>query len=334
MWISEKHQILKSSDSGGHDLGSTQILINKHEQLEDEIKFRISRIDKLLANGAQLASGKSHRFNAQEQTRITSKCQLLASRFGDLKEASAQRRALLEDSYTSQQYHVDANETESWIKDKLALVSLSSDCGRDEAQAQAALKRHVRTQEEIKAYEPELKRLQEISDILIGKRRFSSIPADMKQQVMRAQKRNAFVSAGGILASDTDEIETDETDDTDASSSFTEDYVEREYRETYTEEVRCLCVKAMYPYQGKTLSINRGEVLELKDKSNHEWWLVEKAGTGVEGFVPANYLKGQLTKINTLNSILKTLIKVRLGLKFLKYIRVIFKFYFDYNLLI
>lgn len=198
MWISEKNQILKSSESAtGHDLGSTQILINKHEQLEDEIKFRVTRIDKLLGQGSQLktatntkpgSSTPTYRFSTQEQAKIVAKCQMLAGRFGELKEAATQRRALLEDSYTSQQYHVDANEAESWVKDKLALVSLSSDSGRDEAQAQAALKRHVRVQEEIKAYEPEMKRLQDISDILIGKRRFSSIPADMKQQVIMFYK--------------------------------------------------------------------------------------------------------------------------------------------------
>lgn len=192
MWISEKGQILKSSESGGHDLGATQVLINKHEQLEDEIKWRVARIDKLLAHGANLktatttkatASTTVARFSATEQARIAGRCQSLAARFAELKEASAQRRALLEDVYTSQQYHVDANEADSWLKDKLALVALGADCGRDEAQAQAALKRHARIQEEIKAYQPEMKRLQEIADVLVGKRRFSSIPADMKQQV-------------------------------------------------------------------------------------------------------------------------------------------------------
>lgn len=302
MWISEKIQILKSSESGGHDLGSTQILINKHEQLEDEIKFRVNRIDKLLAQGTQLSKPPTYRFNSQEIGKIAGKCQSLAARFNDLKEASSQRRSLLEDSYTSQQYHVDANEAESWIKDKLALVSLSSDSGRNEAQAQAALKRHVRVQEEIKAYEPEMKRLQEITDILVGKRRFSAIPADMKSLVMRSQKRNALISSGvAPISSDTETENNADTDtettggavmsdsSSDASSSMIE--IIREVKETYTEEVRCQCVKAMYIYESKSISVTRGEVLELKEKSNDDWWLVEKS-QGVEGYVPANYVKG------------------------------------------
>lgn len=314
MWISEKTHILKSSDTGGHDLGSTQILINKHEQLEDEIKFRVSRIDKLLAQGTQLtASAKPgtvppYRFNAQELGKITGKCQSLAARFNELKEVSSQRRALLEDFYTSQQYHVDANEAESWINDKMALVSLSSDSGRNEAQAQAALKRHVRVQEEIKAYEPEMKRLQEISDVLVGKRRFSAIPADMKSLVMRNQKRNALISSGVTQISDT-EADTDTEaagSDTDASLSLasptTDEVVMveviREVRETYNEEVRCVCVKALYAFDSKSISITRGEVLELKEKSNDDWWLVEKPQTSVEGYVPAKYVKGKIEKFS------------------------------------
>ena len=66
--------------------------------------------------------------------------------------------------------------------------------------------------------------------------------------------------------------------------------MEREYRETIIKEAHVECVKAMYPYSSKTFSIQRGEMLELRDKSNLEWWLVENS-SGKEGFAPANYLK-------------------------------------------
>lgn len=36
--------------------------------------------------------------------------------------------------------------------------------------------------------------------------------------------------------------------------------------------------------------MSRGEILELKEKSNEEWWLVENTNCK-EGFAPANYLK-------------------------------------------
>ena len=66
--------------------------------------------------------------------------------------------------------------------------------------------------------------------------------------------------------------------------------VEKEVQESYTQEVRTYAVRALYPYQSKTFNLVRGEVLELKEKSNEEWWLVENSSCK-EGFAPANYLK-------------------------------------------
>lgn len=66
--------------------------------------------------------------------------------------------------------------------------------------------------------------------------------------------------------------------------------VEKEVPETYLAEVRGYAVRALYPYQSKTFNVTRGEILELKEKSNEEWWLVENSN-GKEGFAPANYLK-------------------------------------------
>ncbi len=46
MWLQEKMHIVKMNTvADGQDLSSIQMLINKHEQLEDELKFRKARID-------------------------------------------------------------------------------------------------------------------------------------------------------------------------------------------------------------------------------------------------------------------------------------------------
>ncbi len=49
-------------------------------------------------------------------------------------------------------------------------------------------------------------------------------------------------------------------------------------------------MKASYAYQNQNFSMQRGEVLHLREKSNQDWWLVENT-EGVEGFAPATYLK-------------------------------------------
>ena len=281
-WIQDKLQVVKSIEPG-HDLSSTQLLLNKQEQLEDELKFRLPRIDKIVANGDKLIASK--KFSQPENAKIISKCSTLQSKFAELKEAAAYRRSILEDSFSSQQYFADASEAESWMRDKMALVSLNSEYGKDEASTQALLQRHARVQEEIKAYEPEINRLGEITDVLMGKRRFTSYPSDMKQKLIKN-------GLNGSVLSDTD----NDTDDAELSNSFideivlVDEVVEKEVRESYVQEVKVPCVKALYAYQSNTFGLKRGEILELKEKTNDDWWFVEN-GEGVEGYAPATYLK-------------------------------------------
>lgn len=284
MWLQEKLQMVKSKDAG-HDLNSTQLLITKHEQLEDELKFRKPHIDKIIEqSGEQLI--KSQVYSTKEIEKLKTRCDSLKAMFESLKEAAIHRRTLLEDSFSSQQYFADANEAESWMKDKMAIVvsSVSDDSSEssklDEASAQALLQRHVRVQEEIKAYEPEIRRLEEITNVLAGKRRFSSIPADMRHKFMKNQQKRI----------NDNDLETDDNDDEDYLSSDTLDKSSDFETETETLEVKVACVKALYSYQSKTFSLQRGEILELKEKSNEEWWLVENT-LGKAGFAPANYLK-------------------------------------------
>jgi hypothetical protein len=183
MWLQEKLQVVKSTETGS-SLSATQILINKHEQLEDELKFRKPRVDdKIVRRGEELIA--SARFAHAENDRLAAKCLGLLKAFESLRAEAAVRRGKLEDSFTSQQYFADAAEAEGWMRERMALVSLSGDCGKDEASAQALLQRHVRVQEEVRTYEPEVRRLDEIANVLAGKRRFSSFPVDVRQRLMR-----------------------------------------------------------------------------------------------------------------------------------------------------
>ena len=64
------------------------------------------------------------------------------------------------------QFYADANEAESWIKEKLPLAQ-SSDYGEDEPSAQALLQLNARLQGEIKAYDGDIKSLNQQGDKLI-----------------------------------------------------------------------------------------------------------------------------------------------------------------------
>ena len=67
-----------------------------------------------------------------------------------LKDLTAKRKVRLEDAYESQLYYADANETESWMREKMPLVT-SEDYGKNEESAKSLLKRHIRVEEEISA---------------------------------------------------------------------------------------------------------------------------------------------------------------------------------------
>ena len=67
--------------------------------------------------------------------------------------------------YLCTQYYADANEAESWMKEKMPLVT-SDDYGKDEASAKALLSRHNRLEGEIKAFGSEIKRLDELAQLM------------------------------------------------------------------------------------------------------------------------------------------------------------------------
>lgn len=48
-------------------------------------------------------------------------------------------------------------------------------------------------------------------------------------------------------------------------------------------------VKALYPFNDHGLSMQKGEIMILLNKSNIDWWSVRKSN-GTDGFAPANYV--------------------------------------------
>lgn len=66
---------------------------------------------------------------------MKAKLQELHNRWDGLKGKAAQRRQDLEDSLQAQQYFADANEAESWMREKEPIVG-SPDYGKDEDSAE------------------------------------------------------------------------------------------------------------------------------------------------------------------------------------------------------
>ncbi|KAG8294427.1 hypothetical protein J6590_103113, partial [Homalodisca vitripennis] len=68
-----------------------------------------------------------------------------------LKEKALQRKLDLEDSLQAHQYFADANEAESWIKEKEPMV-LNQDYGKDEDSSEALLKKHEALVSDLEAF--------------------------------------------------------------------------------------------------------------------------------------------------------------------------------------
>ncbi|TRY74259.1 hypothetical protein DNTS_008992 [Danionella cerebrum] len=144
-WIREKEPIA-SSTNRGKDLIGVQNLLKKHQALQAEISGHEPRIKAVTQKGEAMVD-EGH-FAGED---VKAKLQELHNRWDGLKGKAAQRRQDLEDSLQAQQYFADANEAESWMREKEPIVG-STDYGKDEDSAEALLKKHEALMSDLSAY--------------------------------------------------------------------------------------------------------------------------------------------------------------------------------------
>ncbi|XP_055516190.1 spectrin alpha chain, non-erythrocytic 1 isoform X2 [Leucoraja erinacea] len=153
-WIREKEPIAASTNRG-KDLIGVQNLLKKHQALQAEISGHEPRI-KAVAQKGQAMIEDGH-FASEE---VNTKLNDLNQKWDSLKAKAAQRRQDLEDSLQAQQYFADANEAESWMREKEPVVG-SIDYGKDEDSAEALLKKHEALMSDLIAYGSSIQALKE-----------------------------------------------------------------------------------------------------------------------------------------------------------------------------
>ncbi|XP_073790682.1 spectrin alpha chain, non-erythrocytic 1 isoform X27 [Danio rerio] len=153
-WIREKEPIA-SSTNRGKDLIGVQNLLKKHQALQAEISGHEPRIKAVTQKGEAMID-EGH-FAGED---VKAKLQELHNRWDGLKGKAAQRRQDLEDSLQAQQYFADANEAESWMREKEPIVG-SPDYGKDEDSAEALLKKHEALMSDLSAYGSSIQALKE-----------------------------------------------------------------------------------------------------------------------------------------------------------------------------
>ena len=117
------------------------------QSLDTEMHTHWTRVKQVLADGEKLQSSVPPATKKELGTRL----QGLQSAWDELKHLSAQLAHYLKEAQQAQQYFQDANEAESWIREKMPLVC-SDDFGKDERSAGSLLARHTHLQEEINSY--------------------------------------------------------------------------------------------------------------------------------------------------------------------------------------
>ncbi|XP_076436788.1 spectrin alpha chain-like isoform X4 [Babylonia areolata] len=153
-WIREKEPIAASTNRG-RDLIGVQNLMKKHQALQAELAGHEPRIQNVCSTGQGLV--KDGHF---AQDTIKAKMSDLQTRWQQLKDKAGQRKQDLEDSLQAQQYFADANEAETWMREKEPIAA-NTDYGKDEDSAEALLKKHEAFMADLEAYRSAVEELRE-----------------------------------------------------------------------------------------------------------------------------------------------------------------------------
>ncbi|XP_037044978.1 spectrin alpha chain isoform X3 [Bradysia coprophila] len=153
-WIREKDPIAGSTNRG-RDLIGVQNLIKKHQAVLAEINNHESRLLAVVNSGEQMLEDQP--YSSED---IRARLDLLKDQWSNLKEKALQRKQDLEDSLQAHQYFADANEAESWMREKEPIVS-STDYGKDEDSSEALLKKHEALVSDLEAFGNTIQALQD-----------------------------------------------------------------------------------------------------------------------------------------------------------------------------
>jgi len=157
-WLTDKYDFcLKVLNT--RDVSNVPQISRLYKVLESEMAAHWKRSKEIISTGERLMP------TAPSREDVQSKIANLQSRWEQLKKVSQALNDWLQEAEKASQYFQDANDAESWIKEKMPLVK-SDDYGRDLSNAESLLMRHNRLEGEIRAYRTDIARLDELANQL------------------------------------------------------------------------------------------------------------------------------------------------------------------------
>ena len=265
-WLREREP-LAGSPNYGTDLTSVLKLQQKHQALEVELQGHQKDFQSVCKQGDSLKE------KAKFASRVISqRISTLQQKWRRVNELSGTRKQLLVEAEQYQQFFSDANETESWIREREPLVT-SSLFGHNKSTATNLLENHTKLEEEIKSYSSEIERLKGMGKKI----------SDSSSTIFSGARQPVGESPS---VPETQEMVTKE--EIEVEEEVTE---EREVEEEVVKQVTTPRVITMYAYSGQGMSFGKGDTFELCKKHNSDWWLVRKMSDKKQGYVPANYVR-------------------------------------------
>lgn len=166
-WLAEKEPLATSKDLGS-SLTAVQSLQKKHQALESEIQSQEPTISALIHRGQQMIQN-GHFANAQ----IESHCSDLQKKLVSVRDLASVRRLRLLDAVESQMFYAEANESESWIKEKRPILT-STDYGKDEDAVVSQQKKLESLQRELHSFAPSVEKVGKLAENLLERGHFDS----------------------------------------------------------------------------------------------------------------------------------------------------------------
>ncbi|XP_077120129.1 spectrin beta chain, non-erythrocytic 5 isoform X3 [Ranitomeya variabilis] len=153
-WIEEKMP-LASSKECGQSLTTAQALLEKHQNLENEISSREALTKAVMGTGRKLVRG--NHFASHE---IDNRLRQLEMAAETLKAEAERRRKRLTQACEAQQFLTELLEAEVWMAER-GIIIKSSDSGKNEESTQALVRKLDTTIRDLEGFSPRINKLKE-----------------------------------------------------------------------------------------------------------------------------------------------------------------------------
>ncbi|KAM8851984.1 spectrin beta chain, non-erythrocytic 1 isoform 1-T1 [Synchiropus picturatus] len=162
VWIDEKEQWLNSMEIP-EKLEDLEVVQHRFESLEPEMNNQASRV----AVVNQIARQLIHSGHPSEKE-IKAQQDKLNTRWSQFRDLVDQKKDLLNSALGVQNYHLECNETKSWIKEKTKVIESTQELGNDLAGVMALQRKLTGMERDLAAIEDKLGDLGKEAERLAG----------------------------------------------------------------------------------------------------------------------------------------------------------------------